>query len=436
MSEMTLDVVDLSHDARGIVRVDGKVGFVPGALPGERVRARLQHRGKQSDDYQLLEVEQASPDRSVPPCPHFNQCSGCSLQHMSPAAQLRFKQQQLQDALERIGGVRPELWLAPLQAQTTGYRRKARLSARFVEKKGRMLVGFRERNPRVVADIGSCSVLDARLGPKLAELASRLQQMKERSELPQIEVAFGDDSGCMVIRHMRPLAEADREILSAIGRDFDLSILLQASKPDQLEVLFDTGKSLRYALPAFAVELDFQPNDFTQVNAGINALMVSQAMHWLEPKADESILDLFCGLGNFTLPMARSGAQVTGVEGDAGLVARARENARKHGLDGQVSYAIADLSQDQSGAPWTKVPYQKILLDPPRAGAAEILKVLPGPSVERVVYVSCHPGTLARDAGTLVREHGFSLHAAGVMDMFPHTNHVEAMAVFVRPSKE
>jgi len=434
VNEISLQIEDLSHDARGIARHEGKVVFVPGALPGERVQARLKHRGKQTDDYELISITEASKDRVQPRCAHFDTCSGCSLQHLAPEAQLRFKQEQLADAFARLGQVTPGQWLPGLAADAWGYRRKARLSARYVEKKGRMLVGFRDSNPRFVADLTRCETLDARLGARLETLARHIEGLNARREIPQIEVAFGDADGALVIRHMQALGESDRAKLCALGAEFELSIYLQANRPDALELLYQHAAELHYSLPDENVSIRFRPLDFTQVNASLNRLMVAQAMRLLAPQPGEQVLDLYCGLGNFTLPIARRGARVTGVEGDPGLVARARANALHEGLGEQVDYHVADLSQPVAEAGWSKQAYHKVLLDPPRAGADVLLQSLSLQGVQCLVYVSCHPGTLARDAGILVRQHGFVLESAGVMDMFPHTNHVESMAVFKRPS--
>lgn len=429
---LELDIADLSHEGLGIGRHQNKVCFVPGALAGERVRVAVTRRSRDADEAQLLEVLQASPDRVTAACPHFTQCSGCSLQHLHSEAQIRFKQKQLADALQRIGQVQPQRWLAPLSRSTWGYRRKARLSVRYVEKKQRVLVGFREARAQFVADLEQCPVLQPALGTQLSTIATVLSGLRARREIPQLEACFGDAGWALVVRHTVALHASDRALLSALGQQLGCSLWLQPAGPDQLERLYDSGQPLDYHLPDADVRIAFQPLDFIQVNAEVNRAMVAQALDLLDPKPGELILDLYCGLGNFTLPIARRGASVIGVEGDAGLTRRAALNARANGLDGLADFHVADLSQNQRDADWASADYDRILLDPARAGAQAVFDYLPGPSVQRIVYVSCHPGTLARDAGLLCQRHGFKLVAAGVMDMFPHTAHVESMALFER----
>lgn len=432
--EFELAIDDLAHDGRGIGRRAGKAYFVNGALPGETVRARLRRGGKQFDEAELLAVLSASPERVVPPCPHFHGCSGCSLQHLAAPAQIHFKQKQLEQALLRIGQVQPERWLEPLQAAALGYRRKARLSVRHVDKKGRVLVGFREEHANFVADLSRCEVLDPRLGLQLTTIGDTLTLLSARAQIPQIEASLGENGWAMVLRHLVPLSAADRAHLLALAQTLGCTLLLQAGGPDKLELLYSAqAEALHYRLPDFDVCIEFRPLDFIQVNPGINQAMVRQALDLLAPAPGERVLDLYCGLGNFTLPIARRGAHVIGVEGDGGLTTRARANAAHNGLEGLVDYHVADLSLPQPQASWARASYDKILLDPPRAGAEAVFGYLPGSSVRRIVYVACHPGTLARDAGVLVRQHGFRLVAAGVMDMFPHTAHVESMALFERP---
>lgn len=431
MPELELDIIDLGHDGRGIGRHAGKVCFVPGALAGERVRVRLRRRTQQLDEAELLEVLQPSAQRVTPRCPHFGACSGCSLQHLDAQAQIGFKQKQLADQLSRIGGVQAQRWLPPLSADAWGYRRKARLSVRYVEKKNRVLVGFRETHAGFVADLSRCEVMRPALGPRLAEVSDTFSLLHARRDIAQLEVCFGDTGWVMVVRHTAPLNAGDRQRLSAMAIELGCTLLLQARGPDQLELLHDSGQPLDYALPDFDVRIEFRALDFIQVNAQINQAMVRQALQLLQPQASDLILDLYCGLGNFTLPIARSGATVIGVEGDAGLTLRAAQNAQRNGLDTRTEFHSADLSLDQRQASWASADYDRILLDPARAGAQAVFDYLPGSSVHTVVYVSCHPGTLARDAG-LLHARGFDLAAAGVMDMFPHTAHVESMALFVR----
>jgi 23S rRNA (uracil1939-C5)-methyltransferase len=426
---LELLIEDLAHDGRGIARAGQKAVFVDGALPGEKVRARLIKRHRQYDDAAAEEILEVSGDRVEPRCAHVAVCSGCSLQHLDPQRQIEFKQKQLLDSLARIGKVQPQRVLPALQREIWGYRRKARLSVRFVEKKGRALVGFREANGRYVAEIEHCPVLDPRVGKKIGALSDLVSQMDARAAIAQIEVAAAEKV-VLVFRNLVPLTAADRERLAAFGAAHGFHIVLQPAGLDSLVGLDGTPPpQLEYAIDD-TLRLGYLPLDFVQVNDSINRAMIAQALDLLEVGASDRVLDLYCGLGNFTLPLARRAASVFGVEGDAGLLARARENAQRAGL-GNIDYAAADLSQDHRDAAWARAPYTRLLLDPPRAGAERVFDYLPGKEVERIVYVSCHPGTLARDAALLVAR-GYDLVAAGAMDMFAHTAHVESMALFVR----
>src|SRR5574337_1408900 len=422
---------DLSHDGRGVAHVDGKTVFVSDALPGERVRAKLLRRHRNFDEAHAGEILAASPDRVTPRCPHFGTCGGCVLQHLAPVAQIAAKQNILAQNFARIGHVEPARWLAPLSAGAWGYRRRARLSVKFVPKKGKTLVGFRERDPRFVAELLNCDVLDPALGDKLDALGALLDDMQGAASIPQIEFSAGDAARVLVFRHLAPLPDADQRRLAAFGRAHGLAILLQPGGTASVHPLDGPPVALHYALPVFGLKLAFAPLDFVQVNARINQKMIEHALALLQPGPGDRVLDLFCGLGNFSLPIARRAAHVCGVEGDAGLVERARANAAANGI-GNAEFHVGDLAGEVRGSAWARADWDAMLLDPPRSGADELLKQLPGKSVRRVVYVSCHPASLARDAGTLVREHGFRLEAAGVMDMFPHTAHVESIALFER----
>lgn len=427
---LELLIQDLSHDGRGIARAGQKAVFVSGALPGERVLAHVVKRHRQYDDAVADEILEASPDRIQPHCAHAQICSGCSLQHLSPQQQIEFKQKHLIDNLERIGKVSPQRLLAPLQRDIWGYRRKARLSVRHVDKKGKALVGFREANGRYVAELQSCPVLDVRVGPLLGALSALVTEMDARASIPQIEVAAAERA-VLVFRHLHPLSAGDRSRLRQFGLDHGLDIVLQPAGNDSLVDLDGAAPAvLSYAIDD-TLSLEYLPLDFVQVNDSINRAMIVQALDLLAVGPNDRVLDLYCGLGNFTLPLARRAASVFGVEGDAGLIERARANASRCGI-GNIDYAVADLSLDHSGAAWAQGDYTRLLLDPPRAGAEAVFDYLPGSGVERLVYVSCHPGTLARDTAVLVQRKGFDLVAAGVMDMFPHTAHVESMALFVR----
>ncbi len=428
---LELEITDLIHDGRGVAHVDGKAIFVSGALPGERVRARLNARHRHFDEAQTEEVLLASPDRVEPRCAHFGICGGCSLQHLSPAAQIAAKQKILLENLERIGKVTPVITLAPLTDLAWGYRRKGRLSVKYVEKKGRLLVGFRESNGRFVADIKRCEVLLPAVGERIEALATLIGGMDALRELPQIEIAAGDEMIALIFRHLKPLSEKDTQALLAFAKSENLGIFLQPGGNDSVHALWPEDAHLSFRIPASDIDIEFKPLDFIQINEGINLKMIAQTIDLLDLQPKDRVLDLFCGLGNFTLPLARRAGQVTGVEGEASLIARANANARHNNLH-NVDFFSANLFEDQRAAPWAKQKYDKLLLDPPRSGATELLEYLPGRSVQRVVYVSCHPGSLARDAGILVQRHGFKLSAAGVMDMFPHTAHVESIALFER----
>ena len=353
------------------------------------------------------------------------------MQHLDPAAQIAAKQRALLESFERIGKVQPSTILPALTDSPWGYRRKARLSAKFVEKKGRMLVGFRETNGRYVADIERCEVLHPAVGERIAAITAMLESLEGKREIPQIEVAAGDDLIALVFRHLQPLSAADTQALIAFGHANDLAIFLQPGGIDSVAPLWPTNAQLKFELPAYDVALDFRPLDFIQVNGGMNRRMIDHALALLDPQPTDRVLDLFCGLGNFTLPLARRAAQVVGVEGEAGLVQRARENAARNGIS-NATFHSADLAADQRATAWAKANYDLLLLDPPRSGADAVLEYLPRKSARRIVYVSCHPASLARDAGILVDKHGFELKSAGVMDMFPHTAHVESIALFDR----
>ena len=439
----TVDIVDLTHDGRGVARwAEGhpqasKAVFVSGALPGERVSVQQTARSKNFDEAKTLEVLTASPDRVTPRCPHFGVCSGCVLQHMAEGEQIKAKQRLLLDNLQRIGRVQPQQVLPALMGDAWGYRRKGRFSVRRVAKKDKTLVGFREIDPRFVAELHECHTVVPSIGFKVDALSALVDGMDARGDIPQIEFIAGDASAnhsgiALVFRHLQPLGDADRAKLLAFQQEHGFSILLQPGGLDSVHPLSGEAPQLSFRLPQWDVELQFRPLDFIQVNARLNEAMVARALELLDVQPGERVLDLFCGIGNFTLPLARvvgDAGTVVGVEGDAGLVQRARGNAEHHGLT-NVSFHAADLSKDLAGQSWLKAGFDKLLLDPARAGALEVLKQFPLKGLKRIVYVSCHPGSLARDAGFLVNEAGWTLRAAGVMDMFPHTAHVESIAVF------
>lgn len=430
-----LEIVSLGHDGRGVARrggVDdqaGKTIFVAGALPGERVMAKQTAKSRHFDEATTVEVLSPSADRVAPRCPHFGTCGGCVLQHLAEDQQILSKQQVLIDNLQRIGHVQPGTLLAPLTDTAWGYRRKGRLSVRRVEKKDKTLVGFRETDPRFVAELSVCYTVIPQIGEKLGAISALVDAMDGRRDIPQIEFIAGDAAVVLVFRHLQPLSERDSQALIAFAQAHDFAIFLQPGGLDSVHALWPQKVALSFALPQWNIELNFRPLDFIQVNAGLNQKMIAKTLELLDVQPDERVLDLFCGLGNFTLPLARSAREVVGVEGEAGLVARARENAMHNAL-ANVQFHAADLAQDLSGLPWMRDGFDKLLIDPPRSGADAVLKQLPLKGLKRIVYVSCHPGSLARDAGYLVNDRGWKLKTAGVMDMFPHTAHVESIAVF------
>jgi 23S rRNA (uracil1939-C5)-methyltransferase len=431
MQTLEVDITDLSHDGRGVAHADGKAVFVTGVLPGERAVVRIAARHRSFDEARVETLLTRSPDRVEPRCPHFGTCGGCALQHLAPAAQIAAKQRVLAENFERIGKVEPARWLDPLTDAEWGYRRKGRLSVKWVAKKGKVLVGFREDNPRFVADLSECHTLLPEVGLRIAAIGELVTSLEAKQSIAQIEIAAGDDTVALVFRNLNALSASDAAKLVAFGKAHDLAILLQPGGPDSVHALWPEAVRLAFRIEDANVDIAFRPLDFVQVNSGMNRRMIARALDLLDPQPDERVLDLFCGLGNFTLPVARRAGGVVGVEGEAKLVARARENAVANGV-ANAEFAAADLAADQRGAPWAARDYDKLLLDPPRSGAAAVLEYLPRKSARRIVYVSCHPGSLARDAGTLVQHHGFRLSAAGVMDMFPHTAHVESIALFER----
>lgn len=430
--EEPIEITDLSHEGHGIAHLDGKAVFIADALPGERVQWERTKRGASFDEGRLVQVLVPSPHRVAPRCAHFGVCGGCALQHLSSAQQIEFKQRQLLESLARIGRVTPEQVAEPLQAHVWNYRRRARLAARWVPKKQRTVVGFRERSTSFVADVKRCEILAAPVDGLVEALSNLISALSVRARVPQIEVAVADNATALVIRILDDITPADRERLEAFEREHGVVLYLQRGGYETVQPLNANAPALEYRLPQLDLALQFQPIDFVQINGALNVLMIERALQWLEPKAGEQVLDLFCGLGNFTLPLAKSGAHVTAVEGDAGLVARARDNAVRNALANVELHAanLMDPACLESG--WAQRSYEKILLDPPRAGAREVLPLIERCGAHTVLYISCHPGSFARDAGILVNEYGFVLEVAGVMDMFPHTAHVEAIGLFRR----
>ncbi len=426
-----LEVADLAHDGRGVGRIDDKVTFVHGALPGERVSARLTGRNRRFDEAVTFSVESPSVERIEPGCPWFGYCGGCALQHLDHAAQLRWKQQRLRENLRRIGEVEPDEWAEPIAGPAWHYRRRARLSARNVPGKGRVLVGFRELGGRYVAEIEHCRVLHPAFSDRLMSLSRLIGGLSIPDRVAQVECAAGDDSAAIVLRHLEPLTDGDLASLVTWSDETGIAVWLQPGGPGSVHRLHPQRHQLSYRLPDFDLELAFHPQQFIQVNAEVNRQLTRRAVDWMAPEAGERILDLFCGLGNFSLPLARAGAEVVGVELDAGLVQAAADNAASNGV-ASAEFVAADLAAASDAAGWRRTGFDGVLVDPPRTGAAEILPQAAATGAKRIVYVSCDPATLARDAGELVRRHGFALRRAGVADMFPHTAHVESIALFER----
>jgi 23S rRNA (uracil1939-C5)-methyltransferase len=421
-------VLDLAHDGRGVAKLDGKTVFIADALPGERVKASRVSRRRSHDDAVLLEVLEASADRVSPRCPHFGTCGGCSLQHLAPRAQLVAKDASLHDALQRIGHVAAECRWEAIAGPAWGYRRRARLGARKVDKKGRVLVGFRERRAPLVADMDSCDVLAGGIGALIPALSKLIGDLGIARRVPQVEVAVGDDRSALAFRVLEPPSATDLLKLDRFGADHGVDIWLQPGGLDTLRPLHEATPRPGYGLADFDLEFEFLPSDFVQVNGILNAKAVARVVELMAPEPGARVVDLFCGLGNFSLALARRGARVRGIEGDPALVERARANAARNGLE--VSFHVANLFEDCRKQPWALEPCEALLLDPPRAGAEASIHLVPVLQPERIVYVSCHTGTLARDAGILVHEFGYRLQGAGIMDMFPHTAHVESIALF------
>jgi len=426
-----LTIEDLSHDGRGVAKWNDKVVFVQNALPGEVVMAKLNRNTRNYNEALATEIKQASDDRTVPRCEYYTICNGCSMMHLKEDKQIEFKFNTLKNNFHKIAHVMPERWWQPLTDSHWHYRRRARLSAKWVTAKDKMLVGFREKNGRFVADMDRCYVLEERLAGLITPLSELFAQTTIKAFIPQVECSMGDNVTALIIRHMKPFSSDDLMLIKQFADQHDLQIYLQSKGPETVTPLEKYDQPLRFHLDSYQLTYEFLPNDFIQVNRRMNEKMIAQALEAMALSSDDVVLDLFCGLGNFTLPMAQSAAQVVGVEGDLQLVERARHNAELNQLE-NVSFYQADLTKDQDNSEWFNRPFTKVLIDPPRSGAWEILPLIAQTAAKTLVYVSCHPASLARDTDRLVNELGFTLQQAGVMDMFPHTSHVESMAIFVR----
>lgn len=426
---LTAQITALTHDGRGIAQINGKTTFIEGGLPGETVLFTYTKQRGKYDEGRVIEIITPSPDRVEPLCQHFSICGGCALQHLSSTAQVQMKQEMLLNQLQHFGGIEPSELMAPLLAPIWGYRRKARLSVKYVGKKQTVLVGFHEKNGRYIAAINRCEILQSPLDGLITPLKELVHSLKAYQHIPQIEVAIGDNATALVFRHLVPLGDDDIHSLIDFSKQYNLRLYLQPHGPSSTHLVWPENVSdmLSYSLSSYGLELEFHPTDFIQINAAINQQMIAQALGLLEVNSEDRVLDLFCGLGNFSLPLARSCAEVTGIEGDEQLVLRAKNNALKNQIN-NVDFFCADLNNEFNFA---RNHFNKILLDPPRTGALTAVQEIAKLNAERIVYVSCNPATLARDAGELIQA-GYQLAKVGVMDMFPHTYHVEAMGVFTK----
>ena len=424
-------ITSLSHEGRGIAHINGKTTFIRGALPDETVMFQYSNRRGQFDEGIVTEVLTPSPKRIDAKCAVFSICGGCSMQMLPKSDQIVHKNTVLQELFAKEN-LTPNTWLPPLQQGAWRYRSKARLGVRYVPKKGGVLVGFRELNGRFLTDMQRCEVLHPLLGENIHVLRDWLATLEAKDQIPQLEVAVDDHRAAFIIRHLTPLSDADQQRIIAFAQQHDIWMYLQPKGPDTIHKLWPADEALMtYALPQYDLTMAFHPADFTQVNVPLNRTMLDLALVHLQINPTDRVLDLFCGLGNFSLPLACQAAEVVGVEGDQAMTDRAGMNAQYNGIT-NTEFFVADLFQDVAKTPWFAYQYDRLLLDPPRVGAQEIIRALKDKAIERIVYISCNPETLARDAAILVHEQGYKLEAAGVMDMFPQTSHVESIAVFTR----
>ncbi|MFM2085831.1 MAG: hypothetical protein RLZZ237_700 [Pseudomonadota bacterium] len=443
MQENIIEIKSLDMDARGVGHIEnedgtpGKVVFVEGALPGERVSFVTYKKKKNWEMARMTVLHRESAMRITPKCKHFDNCGGCSMQHLEPSAQVAIKQRVLEDNLWHIGKVRPLNIMRPMYGPTWGYRYRARLSVRHVKKKDAVLVGFHEKKSAFVADMDSCEILPPHISAMLLPLRALVASLSIFDQMPQIELAVGEDVTAMVLRIMAPLTGEDESKLKAFADEYGVQWWLQVKGPETAVPFYPLDRQLHYLLPEFGVKMPFKPVDFTQVNHHINRVLVSKALRLLEVQPQDRVADLFCGLGNFTLPLATQGSEVVGIEGSTTLTERALENALANGLSAKTSFFTRNLFEVTTDDLIALGKFDRILVDPPRDGAMALCQALVGlaqtrPDMlpKRIVYVSCSPSTLARDAGILALEAGYTLSKAGVVNMFPHTSHVESMAVF------
>lgn len=424
-----IKIESLSHDGRGITRLDGKKLFIDNALPGETVLFKYRRRRPRYDEGEAIEILSPSADRVEPPCKHFTVCGGCSLQHMEPERQIQYKQEVLLEQLRHIGKVEPQRVLPPLTGPVRGYRHKARLGVKYVIKKDMVLVGFREKRSAFIADIDGCEVLHSTAGTLIPALKALITELDAYNSIPQIEIAVDESSTVLVLRHLLELTPEDAGKLREFEERHNVIFYLQPGDEDSLVPLRERDEPALAYRPDGAVVIGFSPLDFIQVNMAMNRAMVARVLELMEADREDVVLDLFCGLGNFTLPLARSVNRITGVEGSEKLVVRARANAAYNRII-NAEIRQADLYRLEGDLSFPDGQCNKILLDPPRSGAREVIERMNTENIRKLVYVSCNPATLARDAGILVGAKGFKLDCTGVMDMFPHTTHVESIAVF------
>lgn len=428
----TAHIEKLTHEGRGLAHINHKTLFVFGGLATEVVEFDYIRRKKNFDEAEVNKIISAAPQRVNPSCPHFGLCGGCSMQHAHHDLQINHKQAVLLEQLQHFGQVQAKALLPPLTGPIWSYRKKARLGVKYVAKKHTVLVGFRERKSSLLAQLDACMVLDPKVGMLITPLRELIASLTVYNQIAQIEVAVDDQRAALILRNLTKLSTEDEIKVSEFAKAHHLWIYLQPGNADTAYKLYpiDSPQALlSYALTDFNLKLEFHPLDFTQVNSEINRKLVNLAVALVDPQAHETVLDLFCGLGNFTLPLARRAAAVVGVEGAPKMVQRAQQNAVLNSITNAQFYTT-DLQQDLAAAPWAQQSYDKILLDPPRTGAETIMKFLPAWKAKRIVYVSCNPATLARDANILVHQHGYTLTTVGIVDMFPHTSHVESIAQF------
>lgn len=427
---ITANIHALSHDGRGIANVDGKTIFVMGALPGETVSVKLLKRYGKYDEGIAVSIEQPSAERIEPRCPHFTHCGGCRLQHMPSLLQLQTKYNAFKELMQHLAQAQPNEWAEPLIGDEWNYRRKARLSVRNVEKKQRVLVGFRELNGHYVADNRQCPILVSPIDHLIDSLSELIGSLTARDHIPQVELSAGDDQVALMFRHLQPLSDLDQDKLKAFGKTHRLHIYLQPKGYDSIHLIEPVNTKPRLYYKLNGIQFEFRPEQFVQVNAQMNNKMLIQALDWLDLKPEDRVLDLFCGIGNFSLPVAKHVTHVTGIEGDQTAVEQAKINALHNGIS-NADFAVCNLFEPPEQAHWINNSYNKLLLDPPRAGAEAIVQRISEWQPQTIIYVSCHPATLARDTKTLIAA-GYTLEKAGIMDMFPHTQHIEAMALFKR----